>query len=65
MLTMAEVNARLKENFQAQLQDVRDLPEDLARGYKAWIRGLVAQASQKIKAEAAPPQTDEGQEAQQ
>ena len=56
MLTMSEINQRLKDNFQGQLQDIRDLPEDLGRGYKDWVRGLVVQASQKIQQDAAAMQ---------
>lgn len=53
MLTMAEINQRLKQNFQNQLQDVRDLPEDMGRNYKRWVQGLIVQASQKIQQDAA------------
>lgn len=68
MLTMSEINLRLKENFQNQLQDIQDLPEDLGRGYKAWVRGLIVQASKKIQQESAPQQqmqAEGGQEEQQ
>ena len=44
----------LKDNFQQQLQEVKNLPEDLAIGYKNWVRGLVKTASQQIQAEANP-----------
>ena len=44
----------LKENFQQQLQEVKSLPEDIAIGYKNWVRGLVKTASQQISAEANP-----------
>jgi len=63
MLSMIEVNQMLKENFQRQLQDVKDLPEDLARGYKAWVRGLVRAASQQIAA-AQATQQEQGQQGQ-
>lgn len=53
MLTMAEINRRLKENFQNQLQDIRNLPEDLGRGYREWVQGVIVQASQKIQKDAA------------
>ena len=46
----------LKENFQRQLQEITDLPEDLATGYKNWVRGLVKAASQQIASETAAPQ---------
>lgn len=68
MLTMSEINLRLKENFQNQLQDIQDLPEDLGRSYKAWVRGLIVQASKKIQQESAPQQqmqAEGGQEEQQ
>lgn len=69
MLTMAEVNQRLKQNFQNQLQDIRDLPEDMGRNYKRWVQGLIVQASQKIQQDAAAQsqgaeQQGGGQEAQ-
>ena len=44
----------LKENFQRQLQEVKSLPEDLAIGYKNWVRGLVKTAAQQMSAEANP-----------
>lgn len=62
MLTMAEINQRLKDNFQNQLQDIRDLPEDLGRGYKEWVRGLIVQASQKIQQDAAAQMQDAEQQ---
>ena len=49
----------LKENFQRQLQEITDLPEDLATGYKNWVRGLVKAAAQQISNEAAPQQAQE------
>lgn len=54
MLSMVEINTVLKENMQRQLKDVKKLPEDLARGYKQWVRGLVKVAAQQIAAEASP-----------
>ena len=54
MLSMMEINQMLKENFQRQLQEVKSLPEDLAIGYKNWVRGLVKTASQQISTEANP-----------
>lgn len=64
MLTMMDINAQLKENMQNQLQEVKELPEDLAIGYKDWVRGLVKQAAQQIQAEAQPQlqlQQEDGQ----
>lgn len=54
MLSMMEINSILKENMQQQLQEVKELPEDLARGYKVWVRSLVKAASQQIQTEANP-----------
>ena len=54
MLSMMEINQMLKENFQRQLQEVKSLPEDLAIGYKNWVRGLVKTAAQQISTEANP-----------
>ncbi len=54
MLSMMEINQMLKNNFQQQLQEIKNLPEDLAVGYKNWARGLVKAASQQIQAEANP-----------
>ena len=54
MLSMQEINQMLKENFQRQLQEITDLPEDLAIGYKNWVRGLVKTAAQQLSNEAAP-----------
>lgn len=66
MLTMMDINAQLKENMQNQLQEVKELPEDLAIGYKNWVRGLVKQAAQQIQAEAQPQlQQEDGQMPQQ
>lgn len=55
MLSMTEINMMLKENFERQLQEVKDLPEDLARGYKNWVQGLVQAAAQEMSTENAPP----------
>ena len=44
----------LKNNMQRQLREVKKLPEDLAIGYKQWVRGLVKTAAQQIAAEANP-----------
>lgn len=54
IIGMSEINKMLKENFQRQLQDIKDLPEDLAIGYKKWVRGLVSEASQQLNQENAP-----------
>lgn len=54
MLSMTEINSMLKENMQRQLREVKKLPEDLAIGYKQWVRGLVKTAAQQIVAEANP-----------
>ena len=51
---MMEINQMLKENFQRQLQEVKSLPEDLAIGYKNWVRGLVKTAAQQLSTEANP-----------
>lgn len=58
MLSMQDINASLKENFQRQLQEITSLPEDLALGYKNWVQGLVKQAAQVIQAEANPAPQD-------
>lgn len=55
-MTMQEINAALKENFQQQLSEVTDLPEDLANGYKQWVQGLVQAAGQQLSMEAAGSQ---------
>ena len=54
MLSMTEINMVLKNNMQRQLREVKKLPEDLAIGYKQWVRGLVKTAAQQIAAEANP-----------
>ena len=59
MLTMMDINAQLKENMQNQLQEVKELPADLAIGYKNWVRGLVKQAAQQIQAESQPQMLQE------
>lgn len=60
MIKMTEINAMLKQNMTEQLQDIKELPEDLARGYKTWVQGLVKQASQQMT----QPSMPEGDEAQ-
>lgn len=65
MLTMMDINAQLKENMQNQLQEVKELPEDLAIGYKNWVRGLVKQAAQQIQTESQPQLQEDGQVPQQ
>lgn len=61
MLTMQEINGLLKENFERQLASGTKLPEDLAAGFKAWVRGVVQAASQQLKAEQADAPTGNGQ----
>lgn len=56
MLSMQQINQSLKDNFQRQLQDIKELPEDLARGYKSWVRGLIKQAAQQLSEASAPAQ---------
>ena len=51
MISINDVNALLKENFQKQLQEIKSLPENIARGYKDWVRGLVKQASLRMQQE--------------
>ena len=58
-ISMTEINMLLKENFARQLQTIKNLPEDLAKGYKNWIRGLVKEATKRVQAEAQPVQTNE------
>jgi hypothetical protein len=60
MLSKASVNQMLKENFERQLKEPGSLPEDLATGYKNWVRGLVKAASQQIQAESQPMPAGEG-----
>lgn len=61
MISINDVNALLKENFQKQLQEIKSLPENIARGYKDWVRGLVKQASLQMQQEISgmPPQEQE------
>lgn len=59
MLSMQEINRSLKENFQTQLQDIKDLPEDLAVGYKNWVRGVIKQAAQQLQADAQSNQQEQ------
>ena len=63
MISINDVNALLKENFQKQLQEIKSLPENIARGYKDWVRGLVKQASLRMQQEMTdmPPQAAEEQ----
>ncbi len=59
MLSMVEVNQMLKDNFQRQLQEVKELPEDMARSYKAWVQGLVKTASERMMTAQMPPQQEQ------
>lgn len=54
MIKMTEINAQLRQNMTEQLQDIKDLPEDLALGYKNWVQGLVKKASEQITQELQP-----------
>lgn len=51
MLSMLDINRLLKDNFQKQLQGKEDLIESVAKGYKAWVQGLMTLASQKMSQE--------------
>ena len=59
MLSIAEINIMLKENFTRQLQDTSNLPEDIANGYKNWVHGLINAAIQKMQPAQAAPQQEE------
>ena len=54
MLSMPQINQMLRQNFQVQLQQLSTVPDDLARGYKDWVHGLIAQVSQKMQMENNP-----------
>jgi len=51
MLTLQEINGLLKENFERQLTADVKLPENLAIGYKNWVRGVVQTAAQQLQSE--------------
>lgn len=55
----------IKQAWTEELQQTTDLPTDIARTFKAWVQGLIAQASQQQAAmdqqqSAAPQQEQQG-----
>ena len=52
MLSMEDINAQLKEAFMRDIRTEKELPRDLAKGYKAWVRSLTAAAGQRISEQA-------------
>lgn len=65
MLSMNDINAVLKENFAAQLKEIKSLPVDLAQGYKRWIQALVQNATQQLAAQKSGAQQGGGEQTQQ
>jgi hypothetical protein len=61
---MNDINAVFKENFAAQLKEIKSLPVDLAQGYKRWVRSLVQNAAQQLAAQKSGAQQG-GEQAQQ
>ena len=49
---MEDINAQLKEAFMRDIRTEKELPRDLAKGYKTWVRSLTAAAGQRISEQA-------------
>lgn len=45
MITMEEVNQALRDTWTLELKKEESLPKQLAKGYKAWVRGLIQNAA--------------------
>jgi len=45
MITMEEVNQALRDTWTLELKKEESLPKQLAKSYKAWVRGLIQNAA--------------------
>lgn len=66
-MTKAEIIQSLKDAWTRELMDIKDLREDIAESYSAWVQGMVKQAASDLQGQPAASNGDQqgGQEGQQ
>ena len=52
-MTKAEIIQSLKDAWTRELMDIRDLREDIAESYSAWVQGIVKQAAPDLQGQPA------------
>lgn len=57
-----EMNNIIKQAWVRNLQKEDDIPSDIGKTYKNWLRGLIQQAQGMLQQAAQPPQQEQQQE---
>ena len=60
-MTKEEMNNIIKATWVRNLQKEDDIPTDIGRTYKNWLRGLIQQAQGMLQQAAQPPQQEQQQ----
>lgn len=60
-MTKEEMNEIIKAAWVRNLQKEDDIPTDIGRTYKNWLRGLIQQAQGMLQQAAQPPQQEQQQ----
>jgi len=60
-MTKEEMNGIIKAAWVRNLQKEDDIPTDIGRTYKNWLRGLIQQAQGMLQQAAQPPQQEQQQ----
>lgn len=60
-MTKQEMNDIIKQAWVRNLQKEDDIPTDIGRTYKNWLRGLIQQAQGMLQQAAQPPQQEQQQ----
>lgn len=60
-MTKEEMNGIIKAAWVRNLQKEDDIPTDIGRTYKNWLRGLIQQAQGMLQQTAQPPQQEQQQ----
>ena len=60
-MTRAEIIQSIKEAWVAALMDERDIREDIAESYAAWVQGLIQAAAPELSGQAAMQQEQAAQ----
>lgn len=63
-MTRAEIISAIKEAWVRELMDVKDIREDVADSYAAWVQGVVQSAAADLQAQPAAAQQGGGQSAE-
>lgn len=60
-MTKEEMNGIIKAAWVRNLQKEDDIPTDIGRTYKNWLRGLIQQAQGMLQQATQPPQQEQQQ----